>query len=45
MKTKTNIKAGYIYVNHNATLVRTQPSRRGRRVKTGLKAGAVGWPG
>ena len=37
MKTKTNLKAGRLAVNHNQTIVRT----KGIRVKTGVKAGRL----
>ena len=37
MKTKTNIKAGGISLNHNQTQVRAC----GLRIKTGVKAGGI----
>ena len=37
MKTKTNLKAGRLAVNHNHTIVLA----KGIRVKTGVKAGRL----
>jgi len=37
MKTKTNLKAGRLAVNHNQTLLRAP----GVKVKTGVKAGPI----
>ena len=42
MKTKTNVKAGGLPVNHNETQVRDSKQAAGLRVKTRVKAGAVG---
>ncbi|HEY3216503.1 MAG TPA: hypothetical protein VGK93_08420 [Candidatus Eisenbacteria bacterium] len=39
MKTKTNVKAGGIWSNHNETLVREAWRTCGLKVKTGVKAG------
>jgi hypothetical protein len=38
MKTKTRVRAGGIWLNHNETLVRDMPKATGLRVKTKLKA-------
>jgi hypothetical protein len=41
MKTKTNIKAGGLAMNHNETIVRDVPQARGLKVKTNVKAGGL----
>lgn len=39
MKTKTRVRAGFVSVNHNETLVKAPPT--GLKVKTKVKAGAI----
>jgi hypothetical protein len=39
MKTKTNIKAGGVMLNHNATLLSNITKSKGLKVKTNIKAG------
>jgi hypothetical protein len=39
MKTKTRVRAGGIFLNHNETLVRDVSKATGLRVKTKVKAG------
>jgi hypothetical protein len=41
MKTKTRVRAGVIYVNHNETVVRDVPKAAALRVKTKVKAGIL----
>jgi hypothetical protein len=42
MKTKTDVKAGIVVVNHNETLVRDRLKATALRVKTKVKAGLSG---
>jgi hypothetical protein len=41
MKIKTHVKAGYVSVNHNETLVRDPARAKGLKVKTRVRAGAL----
>ncbi len=41
MKTKTNVKAGGMNLNHNETLVSDPKGAKGLKVKTQVKAGGV----
>jgi hypothetical protein len=42
MQVKTQVKAGGIIENHNETLMRVQKPAQGLKVKTHIKAGALG---
>jgi hypothetical protein len=41
MKTKTNVKAGGLAVNHNETMTWGVPEARGLKVKSRVKAGGT----
>jgi len=41
MKTKTRVRAGGIYLNHNENLARGSARGQGLKVKTRVKAGAL----
>lgn len=42
MKTKTHVRAGGEELNHNETLVRDSAKGQGLKVKTRVRAGAIG---
>jgi hypothetical protein len=41
MKTKTHIRAGGVFLNHNETLVRDRAKAKGLTVKTHVRAGGL----